>query len=412
MKKLNYLGCLLLLFCVVSCGYYVPEKDYSERLSKMEYKSFESLNNPFIFRFDAKLNFNSRVISRDRGSYYFIYDWENDEIFDYVYSPKDNTYKNFLLQCKTEDNNLEYFLIDSTLDKNFQIFSMRSNKNSVEDLLINEKEVIKDTEYFYFDNIKAQTGKNYQIFCGKSTDEIIFMYYEVNSKSFTKVKKIKVEGYAEVFVDSDGVCWYLECFSNKENGKVFERISSYNFATDTEIKDFIVFDCIGDSNTYDEYKGWIYKDNYQLIFVTSEYIVLKKSSYDRSEEDQEETSCYIVINKNDKTKKEFKLDSKNDYIKDFVKIQNEYYMIIDSSDDKFEIQKINFETLERTPLLLRKTLLYKNMEVRNNRIYFIDKTDWNIQEAEIQYFDVLENKFVECEKLVIEDFFEKIEQIK
>lgn len=62
MKKLGYMSILLFIVCVVSCGYYVPEKDYSKRLGKVEYKSFDSLNNPFIFRFDAKLNFNSRVI--------------------------------------------------------------------------------------------------------------------------------------------------------------------------------------------------------------------------------------------------------------------------------------------------------------------------------------------------------------
>ena len=33
-------------------------------------------------KFDARLKFNPRDISRDRGSYYFIYDWENELIYD------------------------------------------------------------------------------------------------------------------------------------------------------------------------------------------------------------------------------------------------------------------------------------------------------------------------------------------
>ena len=112
MKKLGYMSILLFIVCVVSCGYYVPEKDYSKRLGKVEYKSFDSLNNPFIFRFDAKLSFNSRVISRDRGSFYFIYDWETNTVFDYVYSPKDDSYENFLFRCRNSENNIEYIGFD------------------------------------------------------------------------------------------------------------------------------------------------------------------------------------------------------------------------------------------------------------------------------------------------------------
>ena len=48
------------------------------------------------------------------------------------------------------------------------------------------------------------------------------------------------------------------------------------------------------------------------------------------------------------------------------------------------------------------------MEVKNNKIYFIYKTEDNIQKAEIKYFDVLENKFHECETLVLEEYFEKL----
>ena len=108
MKKINLFVVLVILSCLISCSYYKPEKDYSERLSKVEYKSFDSLNNPFIFRFDANLNFNSRAITKTLGSYYFIYDWETDTVFDYVYSPKDDTSGDLLIQFKNENGNLEY----------------------------------------------------------------------------------------------------------------------------------------------------------------------------------------------------------------------------------------------------------------------------------------------------------------
>jgi hypothetical protein len=49
------------------------------------------------------------------------------------------------------------------------------------------------------------------------------------------------------------------------------------------------------------------------------------------------------------------------------------------------------------------------MEVRDNKIYFIDKTNSEI-EAEIYYFDVQDNNFYECEKINLEEYFEKLEE--
>ena len=254
MKKFCYLICVLVLCCFVSCGYYVPEKDYSERLSKVEYKSFDSLNNPFIFRFDAKLNFNSRAITKTMGSYYFIYDWETDTVFDYVYSPKDDTSGDLLIQFKNENGNLEYIggLGFGYFGKeNKSIFSMQNNKNTVEETVLNSKEIFKDEVYVNFGNINYQQGKDYKIIFCEGFKKNLLLYFDVNSKTITKEKTLVEEDTldVDVFVDSDGICWYLERFENKENRKKFERICSYDFATDTEIKDYLVFDCIGDSNT-------------------------------------------------------------------------------------------------------------------------------------------------------------------
>ena len=130
---------------------------------------------------------------------------------------------------------------------------------------------------------------------------------------------------------------------------------------------------------------------------------------DRSKENLEESNSYLVINKNDKSQKAFKFDDSETYIKDFVKIHDEYYIILHSSDDKLEIQKVNMKTLERKSLLKRNSLWYSKMEVRDNKIYFIDKTDSEI-EAEIYYFDVQDNNFYECEKINLEEYFEKLEE--
>jgi len=405
MKKINLFVCLVVLSCFVSCGFYHPKKDYSERLSKNEYKSFESLNNPMIFKFDARLKFNPRDISRNRGSFYVIYDWENELIYDYVYSPKDDSISQALMfQCKNKDNNLEYFVFDYFNEEKLRIFSMESNKNAIEESFLDKENNIN---YFSFDNLNTQIANDYQILVYKTTyDGLIFMYFDINSKSITKTKKIDVKvRNTEVFVDSNGICWYLERFENNDDGKVYEKISSYDFATDIETKDYFVFDCVGDSE-YDNYDGWINEDFYHFEYVDSDYVVCKKISYDRSKEKQQDSISYIVINNKDKTTAEFELDNPNDYLKDFVKIQNDYYII--TKNEELEIQKINLETIKRESLVKQNLFNYSKIETRDNRIYFIYKTEDNIQKAEIKYFDVLENKFHECETLVLEEYFEKL----
>lgn len=406
MKKINLFVVLVILSCLISCSYYKPEKDYSERLSKNEYKSFDSLNNPMIFKFDARLKFNPRDISRDRGSYYFIYDWENELIYDYVYSPKDDSFSQALMfQCKNKDNNLEYFVFDYFNEDKIRVFSMESNKNSVEESFLNNQSMLNFLE---FENV-TQSKKDYQILINKAPDEIKFMYFDINSKSITKTKKIDVNVHnTELFVDSNGICWYLERFENTDDGKLYEKISSYDFATDIETKDYFVFDCVGDSE-YDKYDGWINEDFYHFEYVDSDYIVCKKISYDRSKENQQDSISYIVINNKDKTTAEFKLDDYNDYLKDFVKIQNDYYIITKNyTSEELEIQKINLETIKRESLVKQNLFNYSKIETRDNRIYFIYKTEDNIQKAEIKYFDVLENKFHECETLALEEYFEKL----
>ena len=103
------------------------------------------------------------------------------------------------------------------------------------------------------------------------------------------------------------------------------------------------------------------------------------------------------------------MENFDDCLVDFVKVQNDYYTALSTLDGYFEIQKINLETLEKESLVKRNSLFYRKIEVRDNRIYFINKTDWNTQKAEIFYYDVLENQFFECEKIIPEEYFEKLE---
>ena len=103
------------------------------------------------------------------------------------------------------------------------------------------------------------------------------------------------------------------------------------------------------------------------------------------------------------------MENFDDCLVDFVKVQNDYYIALCTLDGYFEIQKINLETLEKESLVKRNSLFYRKIEGRDNRIYFINKTDWNTQQAEIFYFDVLENQIFECEKIIPEEYFEKLE---
>ena len=64
--------------------------------------------------------------------------------------------------------------------------------------------------------------------------------------------------------------------------------------------------------------------------------------------------------------------------------------------------------MSRESLVKQNLFNYSKIETRDNRIYFIYKINDDIQQAEIKYFDALENNFHECETLALEEYFEKL----
>lgn len=406
MKKNSLFLCFIFLVCTVSCRFYSPTKDYKKRLSKVEYKSFDSLNDPMIFKFEALLNFKPGPISRKNGSFYVIYDWQNNTIYDYVYSANDNCDSQiFLVPSINSNNNLEYFTFDCNDKEKLKVFSMTNTKNTIEESVLNNLEILNFVD---IQNTNSQNAKDHLILVNKLPSEINFMYFDVNSKNITKSKAISVEDYeTDIFIDSNDTCWYLERFEKKDLNKIYARICSYDFNTDTEANTFIEFDCVGDS-IYDNFDGWINEDFYHFEYIDSDYIICKKNSHDKSKANQSETTSIVFINRKNNSTKEIKLDNPEDFLRNLVKIQNDYYSVIQSSDKKIKINKINQETLDSTLLAEIDNLNYTKIEVKNNRIYFINITNGEIQKAKIQYFDIFDNKFYENKEIILEEYFEKL----
>lgn len=412
LKKLLLISSSLFLFCLFSCGYYVPEKDYSQRINKVNYKNFEEINEPFVFRFDADLDFNSKSnqITYSRGSYYCIYDWETESVFDYVYVPTDDGSQSFLYQCKNKDNNLEYFSIDYFYEEKPRIFNLAENGSSVKETFMSlDFPEIKDKN-LYFAQPKISNNKDYLILYDehgyKSTN---FYFFDVNSRAVTKVKEIKSESSLdEIFVDENGVCWFLDFTEDSKTKKEFVQIGFYDFATDTEDRDFLVFECEDDSAVYDEYEGWICFDRYSLRYVDSDYLVCIKRTYDESEHlNNVVKKSLIVINRENKSQKEIVIENPDDSgVREILKINNCYYVIINDGMEKTNVCRLDLKNATKEKIFEKEYAFYNRTEVRDNRIYFIYKSDYQASEANISYYDILENKYHECEKFVLEEYFE------
>lgn len=96
MKKTFTLLISLVLAALTSCSAFYEQEDYKAIMKKTSYKSFDSLNEPIVLNYLFNMEFsqkgeNPRTSTVHNGMIYAIYDWEKDEIFDYVYAPGNGT---------------------------------------------------------------------------------------------------------------------------------------------------------------------------------------------------------------------------------------------------------------------------------------------------------------------------------
>lgn len=407
MKKSLYIFIFVVLFSLFSCTIYTPVKDYSHEFKKIEYKSFAELNEPFVFKLDTELEFNKkdtdRTTTQQRGSYYIIYDWETESVFDYVYVPGDNSngYIGKTLDMrKTKNGDYVYLSYYSDYrDEKVKLYFLNSSKNKVDKIEIEERE---DYKLYYGFSLVFSTYKddNLFVFMDKDSEsEYRLIFVEADTQKEIKRKIINSKRLLEDFcIDSTGSVW----FKSMDYERGYACFGYYNYKTDELNQNYFELDISDDS-----YYNLLYSDEKVLIIQKSKHL-LESNRYDYS--------C-IVVRKEDNPNflyNGFFLGQHN--VKSVWKNNGEYYLVINNENyeelnpDRIYKIKQNLEEIEEIKEV-NEYFPYWN-EIKDDKIIFFDNYTDSEKESEgikFSYYDIAKNEFKDGKKIFIKEILNPVE---
>lgn len=407
MKKSLYIFIFVVLFSLFSCTIYTPVKDYSHEFKKIEYKSFAELNEPFVFKFDKILEFNKkdsdRTTTQQRGSYYVIYDWETESVFDYVYVPGDNSsgYVGRTLDMrKTKNGDYVYLSYYSDYrDEKVKLYFLNSSKNKVDKIEIEETE---DYKRYYAFSLLFSTYKddNLFVFMDKDSEsEYRLIFVEADTQKEIKKKLITSKNYLEDFcVDSTGSVW----FNTIDYENEFVCFGYYNYKTDELNQNYLELDIQDDCY-------------YNLLYSDEKVLIIEKE--DLSDGINNYIYSYIVVRKQDNPNflyKEFCLENYN--VKSVWKYNDEYFLVTNNenyeeiSTDRIYKLNQNLEEIEE----IKEVATYLNYynELKDDKIIFFDEyTDYEKEKKGIEffYYDIAKKTFKDGKKFLIKEILDLVE---
>lgn len=214
MKKSLILALAVLLF-FTSCGQFkeIFEEterntlDYKDVCGKTTYMPFTHLNSPIVY---VQYVFDEYDVN-EQGEIAIIYDWENDEVFDWVYLPVDIcSYGGVAAECqKSPDAPISYMLPSSSCYKVIYIdadgteprYANKCHEGSTNIWLSQHKTkprymAVANTSYFY-------TGDSY-------ISGIIFNAFDCVDGSATETIGLQqINNYADLAPDPSGNYWLV-----------------------------------------------------------------------------------------------------------------------------------------------------------------------------------------------------------
>lgn len=398
---------LLIFVSFVSCTIYTPIKDYSYDLNKFEYKSFSQINKPFVFKFDKILEFNKKdsdwTTTQQRGSYYVIYDWETESVFDYVYVPGDNSsgYVGRTLDMrKTKKGDYVYLSYYSDYrDEKIKLYFLNSSKNKVDKIEIEEREDYK--RYYDFSLIySTYNDDNHFVFMDKDLQgEYRLIFVEADTQKEIKKKIITSKKDIEDFcIDSTGSVWFKTI--DYENKSVC--FGFYNYKTDELNQNILELD-ISDDSHY----NLLYSDE-KVLIIQKRKLLLGSNRYDYS--------C-IVVRKEDNPNLLYNGIFLGEHNVNSVWKYNDEYFLVTNNENYAEINtdriykvKQNLEEIEELKGI-KEFFPFWN-ELKDDKIIFYNNVIDNESECEcikFYYCDITEIEFKEGNKLLISDFLNSVE---
>lgn len=403
MKKLFFIP-LVCLFFLTSCVYTPVNNSYKIRYKGLQ-KDCSSLNNPVIFSLTASQEFSQggKITKEDFGSVHFIYDWENNEVYDYVFS------KNYpaiitgftFLDYKNSDGTKTY--LDSDVSKNIIKLNLKEKKLSSEKL--------KDDLSYYkkWATPSIEAGKYALLFSVNLIDKETYLHdckfyiFSENSCKEVLYPNIKEVYDTDPIIETNGnTAWFIEKDSSGEYIDQKNHVKSLDLNTGFISDPFASFDSY--SGEYNENSLWKLEKEftYSLRFADDNYLILNKNNYTYSE--YKNVNSIVIINRTDKTSKEISLDSdKNLYIYYVTYLKNKYYIFARETYGKYYVYTIDPSTDTLTPItdFAIKGVDIDSYLVRGNSIYFIDNEK---NTSYISKFDVETNTYEDLLTVKVSDY--------
>lgn len=385
--KQRLLAALGLSLLFTSCVW-VPKGNTSKIRGKTSYKNFSELNDPIMLKLELTEDFtvlkneNLGSTTRDYGSLYLIYDWEKNQIFDYVYSPVYYYPENFTTIKDAAGN---YTFMEYYDGRHMIVMSSDAS----------ELQIVKD---FTDDTYAYGVAKNYSVINGKAllyhavrnepyATIDLYIYDSIKKEASKKARIVSCENDLDndIVADPDGNYWLAISTHNSETYKYYTEIRKFDTKNDRLEEPFYVFEDT-EGAVYDIYDGWSTIHKYDLCYADDSYLMLLKVYYVKKY--IESSVSVVVLNKTTGEIKEIKLDTEDS--SDVIQV-NGKNLVFEQNNGTCYIHELDFDNLTSNKYKTDIENIYSSqIEVRGQRVYFIKRND---KDLKVSYYDTVSNEY-------------------
>jgi len=412
MKKTFTLLISLVLAVLTSCSAFYEQEDYKAIMKKTSYKSFDSLNEPIVLNYLFNMEFsqkgeNPRTSTVHNGMIYAIYDWEKDEIFDYVYAPGNGTRDVF--NCvnpglKGSDGKLVYYGSDSGYQR---LYVMRADKTELEFFDSADKASYSGGPGFAGLS-EIRNGKGLRYYCDKFDNGEYFIRvktFSPDSNTFGEIVTMKAsefDFFTAPVADPDGNFWFIFGFVDGETQKVYQKIYKFDVQKNAFGEPLKVFEKT-EGAVYDEMNGWNFLREYTILSADSDYLYVTEKKEPVNKLTGIDENRLFRVEKSTGVQSEITGSEISDKKIVFAKnINGKVYVFLrETATFISKVYRVEGDSLSDTGLSYKDDLLSK-MEVRGEKVFVMCCTDPTIT---ITCVDLKENKVSEPNAVSLKDFY-------
>lgn len=413
MKKTVMLIISLVLAALISCNAFYQQDDYKTIMKKTTYKSFDSLNEPIVLNYLFDMYFtqkgeNPQTSIVHNGMIYAVYDWEKNEIFDYVYAPGNGTrdFSNCVNPClKGSDGKLTYYGSDSGYQR---LYVMRSDKTELDFF----DSADKDSYYGgsgFAGLSEIRNGKGLRYYCDKYDNGEYYLRvktFSPESNSFAKTVTMKAGGfdfYDVPAADPEGNFWFIFDSFDDETQKSYSKICKFDVQKNAFAEPLKVYEKT-EGAVYDEMNGWNFIREYKILSADSGFLYVTERKEFINKLTGICESRLFRVEKATGLQSEITGAELTEESMTFAKNINGtvYVFLRDDVLLNTKVYRVEGETTLSDTNLSFKDDILSNMEVRGEKVFVISCNDPTIT---ITCVDLKENKVSEPESISLKDFY-------